>query len=62
MSHARVARFIGLGNGFLAALAIISTQVITGTGDVLCLIGAAAIVAWMLVWLARAAPGADGLA
>ncbi len=59
-SHARVARFIAGGNAMLVLLAVISTQVVTRTGDMVCLAGAAVIVAVMLAWLARAAPPAEG--
>lgn len=55
-SHARVARFIGGGNVMLVALAALSTQVVNTTGDLICLGGAALIVALMLGWLARATP------
>ena len=58
LSHARVTRFVLAGNLFLVVLAVLSTQVMTWTGDVLCLAGAAAIVAVMLTWLAKATPGA----
>ena len=58
-SAGRVARLIAGGNGMLVVLAIISTQVISVTGDVLCLAGAAAIAPLMLLWMARAAPPAD---
>jgi len=59
-SHARVARFIGGGNIMLVALAAFSTQVVNRAGDLICLGGAALIVALMLAWLARATPpGAD---
>jgi UDP-N-acetylmuramyl pentapeptide phosphotransferase/UDP-N-acetylglucosamine-1-phosphate transferase len=54
LSHARVTRFIAAGNCCLIALALASTQVVSRTGDALCLGGAALIVGWMLVWLARA--------
>jgi UDP-N-acetylmuramyl pentapeptide phosphotransferase/UDP-N-acetylglucosamine-1-phosphate transferase len=62
LSHARVVRFISLGNGFLMMLALASTQVTNLGGDMLCLAGAAMIVTWMLFWLARAEPGTNGLA
>lgn len=55
-SHGRVARFIAGGNVMLVALAAFSTQVVNTTGDLICLGGAAAIVALMLAWLARATP------
>jgi UDP-N-acetylmuramyl pentapeptide phosphotransferase/UDP-N-acetylglucosamine-1-phosphate transferase len=59
-SHARVARFVGGGNVMLVALAAFSTQVVNRAGDLICLGGAALIVALMLAWLARAIPpGAD---
>ncbi|MDX1485150.1 MAG: glycosyltransferase family 4 protein [Alphaproteobacteria bacterium] len=55
-SHGRVARFVAGGDIALMALALFSTQVVTPAGDLLCLAGAAAIVALMLLWLARAMP------
>ncbi|HSR55110.1 MAG TPA: glycosyltransferase family 4 protein [Alphaproteobacteria bacterium] len=55
-SHDRVAWFIAKGNAMLLVLAAVSTQVLTGAGDALCVIGAAIIVAVMLAWLARAVP------
>jgi len=58
-SHARVARVIATGNGCLIVLALVSTQVVTATGELLCLAGAGLIVAWMLVWLARAPANAQ---
>jgi UDP-N-acetylmuramyl pentapeptide phosphotransferase/UDP-N-acetylglucosamine-1-phosphate transferase len=62
MSHVRVVRFVSGGNCCLMVLAITSTQVTNWWGDMLCLTGAATIVAWMLFWLTRAKPGTNGLA
>ncbi len=59
LSHARVTRFVAAGNCCLIAIALASTQVVTRTGDILCLGGAALIVGWMLVWLARAPANAQ---
>lgn len=58
-SHGRVARFVGVGNLFLLAIAVLSTQVVTPSGDFLCLAGAAAVAGFMLLWLARARPAAE---
>ncbi len=58
-SHGRVARLVAGGNGMLVVLAAVSTQVISVAGDALCLAGAAAVVALMLLWLARAEPPAE---
>jgi len=60
-SHARIARFAAGGNAMLVALAALSTQVVTPAGDALCLAGAAAIVAVMLAWMARAVPPGGAL-
>lgn len=54
LSHARVARFVLAGNVFLAILSLLSTRVMTWTGEALCLAGGVAIVAIMLAWLTRA--------
>ncbi|HEX9809744.1 MAG TPA: hypothetical protein VGC25_09085 [Alphaproteobacteria bacterium] len=53
LGHGRVARFVLAGNIALAVLAFLSTQVLTATGDALCLGGAALVVTVMLAWLAR---------
>ncbi len=55
-SPGRVARLIAGGNVMLIILAAVSTQVISITGDVLCLTGGGTVVALMLHWLARAEP------
>lgn len=55
-SHARVARFIALGNGALFLLAMTSMTT-TLTGTLLTLAGAGGIVAVMLAWLAFAPAG-----
>jgi UDP-N-acetylmuramyl pentapeptide phosphotransferase/UDP-N-acetylglucosamine-1-phosphate transferase len=55
----RVVWFIAGGNFMLLILAVVSTQVINSTGDMLCLAGAVLITAVMGHWLARAAPPAD---
>lgn len=57
LGHAEVARFVFAGNLMLGILAVLSTQVVSGAGDALCLVGAAGIVAVMLAWLARAGGG-----
>lgn len=56
LGHGRVARFVAAGNALLVALALASIEVLTPAGDALCLGGAAAIVAFMLFWLARGGP------
>jgi UDP-N-acetylmuramyl pentapeptide phosphotransferase/UDP-N-acetylglucosamine-1-phosphate transferase len=55
-THGRVARLVLGGNLFLVVVALASSQVLTPVGDALCLMGAAAIVAVMLAWMARATP------
>ncbi len=54
--HGAVARLVLGGNVCLGLLAVLSTQSATRLGDALCLAGAAAVVAVMLLWMARAGP------
>lgn len=56
LGHGRVARTIAAGNLCLALIALASAHTVGWQGDAACLIGAAAIVGWMLLWLARAQP------
>lgn len=56
LSHARITRFIATGNLFLVLIAALSVQTIGPLGDALCLLGAAVLIGWMLLWLSRATP------